>query len=123
MTHTRSQPAITDQSCTSSAAECLFELSLDLLCVVGVDGIFSRVNPAFERTLGWTREELLARPLFAYVHPDDQEHCGAGWPRMVASSGRTTCEFRFRCRDGSYRCLEWHGSPTDEDRLVYAVAR
>src|SRR5205807_8117155 len=48
-----------------------FELSSDLLCVVGRDGFFREVNPAWEAALGWTRAELTSRPFLSFVHPDD----------------------------------------------------
>ncbi len=48
-------------------------LRCDLLCIAGFDGYFRRLNPAWERTLGFTAEELLARPYLDFVHPDDRE--------------------------------------------------
>ncbi len=53
--------------------EQFFDLSIDMLCVLGYDGFYQRVNPAFERTLGFTQEELLAQPFVQFVHPDDRE--------------------------------------------------
>ena len=46
---------------TAYDAETFFDLSLDMLCIAGVDGCFRKVNPAFERILGWTHEEILAQ--------------------------------------------------------------
>ena len=49
-----------------------FDMSIDMLCCLGFDGHFMRLNKAWERTLGFTIEELKARPFIEFVHPDDR---------------------------------------------------
>jgi PAS domain-containing protein len=45
---------------------------IDLLGVANFDGYFTRLNPAFERVLGFTPAELTAQPFLDFVHPDDR---------------------------------------------------
>jgi len=56
---------------SESELEQFFDLALDLLCIAGFDGYFKRVNPAYVRTLGYPARELMSRPFFEFVHPDD----------------------------------------------------
>ncbi len=50
-----------------------FSVTLDLLCIANTDGYFLRLNPAWERILGYTHEELMTKQFFDLVHPDDLE--------------------------------------------------
>ncbi len=101
----------------------IFTLSSDLIVVADFDGYFTRVNPAVERILGYTQEELLARPYLDLVHPDDRERTAA--EAAAIGQGKTTMSFenRYVRKDGSHRVLEWTSTPAVEDRAMYAVAR
>jgi PAS domain S-box-containing protein len=99
-----------------------FALSLDLLCVASTAGYFQRVNPAFTATLGYSEDELLARPFIELVHPDDQV-AALDALRTLRTSPLERFVNRYRHRDGTYRWLEWSAQPIAEQGLIYAVAR
>jgi PAS domain S-box-containing protein len=100
------------------------EFSLDLIATANFDGYFTRVNPAFTRTLGWEAEEFVSRPFLDFVHSDDQE------PTLKAVAdqtvaGREVLNFqnRYQASDGCYRWLEWTSRPDPHARTLIAVAR
>ena len=107
------------------AAQRIFDLSLDLLCIAELHGRVRRINPAVERTLGWTLDELLVLPWQDLVHPDDRNQVQQTLASIEAPDGprMNSVPCRFRCRDGSYRSIAWHASAPDQDGLVYAVGR
>jgi PAS domain S-box-containing protein len=102
--------------------EGIFNLSIDLLCIAGEDGYFKRVNPAFERTLGYSAEELLSRPVTDFVHPDDQARTSEVYDSAVRGE-IPSFENRYIGRDGAVRWLQWNSRPVPEEGLVYAAAR
>jgi PAS domain S-box-containing protein len=106
-----------------AAEQRFFDNAIDLLCHLDFSGYFQRLNPAWERTLGFTRRELMARPFIEFVHPDDRERTLAQ-NRMVRSGDEARAfENRYRCRDGSYRWLRWNAAPDPSHRTIYSVAR
>jgi PAS domain S-box-containing protein len=102
--------------------EHFFEVSLDLICVAGFDGYFKRLNPAWERTLGFTAQELLGQPYLRLVHPDDRDATMAAASRAARGTHVISFENRFRAKDGSYRWLLWNATPVAEQQLIYATA-
>jgi PAS domain S-box-containing protein len=100
-----------------------FTLSLDLLCVAGFDGRFKRLNPAWERVLGFPMADLLARPYLDFIHPDDRNATLAEAGRLTTGDDTVSFENRYRCRDGSYRWLSWTATPLPERQMIYATAR
>ena len=100
-----------------------FDLSIDMLTIAHFSGYFKRLNPAWEKTLGFTRQELQSTPMFDFVHPDDRERT-VEQNRAVRAGGQTIgFENRYRCKDGSYRWLLWTSTGDPEHQLIYAVAR
>jgi PAS domain S-box-containing protein len=100
-----------------------FDLSIDLLCYLDFSGYFKRINPAWETTLGFTRDELMSQRFIEFVHPDDRERT-LDKNRSVRDGGQARhFENRYRCKDGSYRWLLWNSTPDVDRQVIYAVAR
>jgi PAS domain S-box-containing protein len=99
-----------------------FTLSLDMLCVAGFDGFFKRLNPQWERTLGYSIAELLAWPYIDFVHPDDRSRTMAEAQRLAEGATTFSFENRYCCKDGSYKWFAWTAAPVASQRLVYAAA-
>ncbi len=100
-----------------------FELSPDLMAVAGFDGWFKQLSPSWQRALGHSAEELTAHPWLHFIHPDDREKTVAAGKRVMAGEPLSLFENRYRCKDGSYRWIEWHCIAAPEQQLIYCVAR
>lgn len=104
--------------------EWFFEHSLDMKCIIDLKGYFTRVNPAICKTLGFSEEETLSKPIFHFIHPDDIEPTSIELQNL--RDGITTVEFENRYRDrwGRWRWISWCCPPyTSDSKQLYAIAR
>ena len=111
---------------TWAEVENFFNLSLDMVGIADAAGYFKRLNPSWTAVLGWSQQELMARPHFELVHPDDRATTIAALAAAVAPApGAEVHHFtnRYRCSDGEYRNLEWRTTPVESGDGVYLVAR
>jgi PAS domain S-box-containing protein len=100
-----------------------FAASIDMLCFLDFNGYFKRINPAWERTLGYTREELMSRPFIEFVHPDDRERTLKQNAHVRGGGQALAFENRYLCKDGSFRWFRWNAAPDSFERVIYSVAR
>jgi PAS domain S-box-containing protein len=97
-------------------------LSVDLVCISTAAGYFLQLSPSFCTTLGFTMQELLSCPYIEFVHHADREATLEVAHRVQSGEHLVRFTNRFRCRDGSYRWLQWRSRP-DADGVVYSIAR
>ena len=104
--------------------ERFFDLSLDMICIAGLDGYFKRLNPAWEKTLGYPIGELLARPFVEFIHPEDRAATNEVVREMDEGSEVVHFENRYRHKDGSYRWFAWKAPAIAPGQdYLYATAR
>lgn len=113
---------ITERKRVQEQLDHFFNVSVDLLCFVGFDGYFKRINPAWEKLLGYKEDELLSKPFIEFIHPDDRESTLK--EAQGNSKGQKTISFenRYLCRDGSYKWLLWNSATIPDEQMIYAVA-
>ena len=100
-----------------------FSLSQELICIAGFDGYFKKLNNAWEKTLGYSTDELLAKPFIEFVHIDDQKISQNLVTNLVIGHNTSAFENRLLCKDGSVRWLLWSTVSVVEEQLLYASAR
>ncbi|NER01815.1 MAG: PAS domain-containing protein, partial [Okeania sp. SIO3C4] len=100
-----------------------FDISLDLLVIVGTDGYFKKLNSSWSRILGYTTEELLEVPYIEFVHPEDKDTTLTEVQKITDGAKAIKFQNRYRTKDGSYRWLAWNSVPFLTENLIYAVVR
>lgn len=101
----------------------LFSLLPDMACIASADGYFKKLNPLWEETLGYTVEELLNSPFITFIHPEDIEPTLQEGVKIFNGEPAINFVNRYRCKDGSYKWLEWRSTSTRNDSYVLATAR
>ncbi len=100
-----------------------FNTSTDLMGIADLNGAFKKVNPAFVKTLGYSEDEIVAKPFIEFVHTDDRRRTLDEVAQQFKSGYSANFKNRYVCKDGSLRWLSWHASFNHDEGLTYATAR
>ncbi len=100
-----------------------FDFIPDLMCIASTEGALLKINPMWQEVLGYSEQEILSRPFLDLVHPDDRDSTIKEVKRQLAGEGTMQFTNRYRCKDGSYKWLEWRATPAVEKKLLFASAR
>lgn len=99
------------------------DLSKDLVCKANVNGLYYKVNPAFTKVLGFSREELVGKPFIDFVHPDDLDKTLKEVEKLSKGVKTISFENRYLCKTGEYVVLSWNTSPDPDSDNLYCIAR
>jgi len=99
-----------------------FALSLDMLCIFNLDGYMERLNPAWEKTLGFSAAELRSKPWTGFVHPEDRPRAEAALLDLRTGIQIEHLEVRFLSKSGAYRWLVSSATPALEHGVLFAAA-
>lgn len=103
--------------------EKFFDVGLDFLCIANQEGYFTKINPAFSKTLGYSDEVILSTPIVDFVHPDDIQATLAEFESLGQGHQTISFQNRYKHRDGHFIYLDWKASPDNETGKIYAAAR
>ena len=103
--------------------ENFFELSPDLLCIAGFDGYLKKINPAVSNLLGYSKEELMEKPIVELVHPEDKNLTISSQQTARSNGPLLNFENRYITSEGNIVWLSWTSMAVKEDELIYAIAK
>ncbi|HPM21671.1 MAG TPA: PAS domain S-box protein [Thermotogota bacterium] len=112
---------ITEIKTQSEELEGFFDVNLDLLCIADLEGHFIKTNNSWGEILGYSTDELSKRHFLDFVHPEDRQATLEAMAILVRGDAVLHFTNRYRCKDGSYRHIEWRSRP--KGNLIYASAR
>jgi PAS domain S-box-containing protein len=88
-------------------------------------GCFIDVNPTWEKTLGYTREEVIGKWYGDFLHPDFVEHFRINFPAFKKRGNVSDVQFRLRKKTGGYIYVSFEGcigyNPDGTFRQTYCV--
>jgi len=89
----------------------LVQTSSDMIFTVDLEGNFLFTNQAFEKSLGYSAEEIQRINGFNLVHPEDLETVREQFAALVEGKGVDNMEYKYRAKDGSYISILNNASP------------
>lgn len=101
----------------------LFDISTDLICIVGTNGFFKKVNPMFERLLGWDAQDLKNKSLYDLIHPDDLARSRFEIGKLGRGANTIALDHRILTKNGDYRVLQWVATQEPNTQNVFGIAR
>lgn len=101
----------------------ILDLSHDLISVSGMDGHFTYINPAGERILGYSNEELLNTSFLELIHPDDLERTRHEVEKLAEGIQTLDFENRYIAKDGTIRHIAWTAAPLVGEQRIYSIGR
>lgn len=96
---------------------------MDIILVIGFDGLIKKANPAAETLLGYTITESLEKPFTTFIHPDDIPTAIEESNKLLKGNIIHYLENRIITKNGAVKWFAWTFSPSKDDNLIYGMGK
>jgi PAS domain S-box-containing protein len=80
----------------------------DVIVIIDGKGLNKYKSPNIEKYFGWKPEDLIGKSTFENVHKEDEEFAQKFIGNLISEPNVVnTIELRYRCKDGSYKWIEF----------------
>ncbi len=115
---------VTEQKKNQKVLKRFFDLSKDLFCIVDCKShVCIYINPAFEKVIGYSQNEIINSKISSFIHREDQQALENKFRELKDGLSVKTFEVRCKCKDGSSKWVEWNAILAPEEGLIYGVGR
>lgn len=83
--------------------ENFFNFSTDPMTIADANGKIIHVNTVYTAITGWAVDELKTKSYWDLIYPDDHTKARAAIQTLKAGHPVFALEYRFLCKDGSYK--------------------
>lgn len=100
-----------------------FERTPDLVCIANKEGYFKNINQSVVEKLGYSKDELLEKPISELIHPEDKEITALTRKEMLEGKALTNFFNRYITKNGTIVWLHWTSIYLPEKQIVFAIAK
>ncbi len=97
--------------------------SLDVICTMNSEGLFTYVSPASIKILGYTPAEMVKMKPLELVYEEDKEATAKAGIAVVSGKDITMFENRYIHKNGSLVTLLWSSHYEANDKIIYCIAK
>lgn len=101
----------------------IFNSSLDIILIIGFDGLIKKVNPSAESLLGYSLSESIEKPFTSFIHPDDIAKAIEESNKLLQGNIIHYLENRVITKNGAVKWFAWTFSPSKDDNLIYGMGK
>jgi PAS domain S-box-containing protein len=94
----------------------------DVIAIMSGDGIIQYKSPNIEKWFGWKPEDLVGTDGWDTLHPDDLDRIQLAFFKLLEKSRSTIkVEYRYKCKDGSYKLIELTAVNLTSDPVINGI--
>ena len=99
-----------------------FRLSVELKCIINLDGQLIKVSKSFEDLLGYAEKELIHTLIYRFILPEDLEKITNEILKFPLNRKPLNFVVRFVKKDKGIVLMRWNASLNPEGNLIYGTA-